>query len=822
LKSDGQTEIPVGGCTDEGTVVFRADVNDPDGDRVKLQIELRRIDEYGGDFIPRFTQESDFANTNSQVNVPAYGLVNGDYHWQARTVDEHGLASEWRSFGNNAQSATDFSVKINSLPLAVFTYSPSSPEVGQEISFDASSSHDPDGGLITCRWDFGDYTSAEGIRVKHIYANTGSYTVTLTVRDDETTQSQYSINLNIFSKDLQNTIEEIINSAKDSFDEICIGPGGVGGVSRVAWITDFFNTERDETVNKLIIDLTTEIFKVLFPIFEVKQVSALSIADYIRLKEMYPHLAEYIDMIDTDGWITAVIAKDKLEELLETAGVELLDRLKPNNFSYSDTVVSDLIAKSSKRKNSLDELKNEVLNNIGSLSQEEVNIYKDDIKGRRLGNVFIRGNYYIETLTPETLWDIKINEEGMLEVAYKLFMSTGKAFLLRCGVPLKIVNSSSAFIDTLKKINELRINEQIAGIGVKVLTDGFASTDLISRNTHQALWNIKNRAIPPLVKGEIISIENFMTVWGKEEPVQYDKWPSLFKKDIFSKVIVKNEGNIKAKFKLETQYYAKFSSGFLSHKLPFIHAETKEIEPDQPETFYVWYKEGGEGIDPKDQLISFNLFGENNGTYGLDRDVRVFGTTKILLNDVDITEEELENAKVYSYPIRSELENISENDYNLNIYLENPFDFPIQPNLTQEIPLNVDIISAGGGTVLDENISWQLELEPEERKEIEITFAARGNPATIEIPAAMLKIYDRVTDNWLEFSSNDLSFKTMLQGDFDIDGDVDFVDYAVFARHWMEQNCAEPNWCEGADLNKSGSVDLFDLAEFAEHWLEGR
>lgn len=60
-----------------------------------------------------------------------------------------------------------------------------------------------------------------------------------------------------------------------------------------------------------------------------------------------------------------------------------------------------------------------------------------------------------------------------------------------------------------------------------------------------------------------------------------------------------------------------------------------------------------------------------------------------------------------------------------------------------------------------------------------------------------------------------------IPADIDIDGDVDFVDYAIFANHWMNQNCAEPNWCGGADLNKSCSVDFYDLAEFADHWLEG-
>jgi hypothetical protein len=49
----------------------------------------------------------------------------------------------------------------------------------------------------------------------------------------------------------------------------------------------------------------------------------------------------------------------------------------------------------------------------------------------------------------------------------------------------------------------------------------------------------------------------------------------------------------------------------------------------------------------------------------------------------------------------------------------------------------------------------------------------------------------------------------------------DFVDYAVFANQWMAGNCAEPAWCEGADLNKSGKVGFEDLAIFADNWLEG-
>jgi hypothetical protein len=36
----------------------------------------------------------------------------------------------------------------------------------------------------------------------------------------------------------------------------------------------------------------------------------------------------------------------------------------------------------------------------------------------------------------------------------------------------------------------------------------------------------------------------------------------------------------------------------------------------------------------------------------------------------------------------------------------------------------------------------------------------------------------------------------------------------------MNENCAEPSWCNGADFDKSGWVDMTDLKILADHWLE--
>jgi hypothetical protein len=72
-------------------------------------------------------------------------------------------------------------------PIASFVIDQESPQVGKEVSFDASASSVgpvPKGNIVTAyRWEFGDGTTGTGRTVRHTYSAEGSYTVTLTVVD---------------------------------------------------------------------------------------------------------------------------------------------------------------------------------------------------------------------------------------------------------------------------------------------------------------------------------------------------------------------------------------------------------------------------------------------------------------------------------------------------------------------------------------------------------------------------------------------------------------------------------------------------------------
>ena len=76
-------------------------------------------------------------------------------------------------------------------PNAQFTWSPPSPDMGQTVTFDASSTTDEGASCTSCSftWDFGDSTTGTGRVVTHVFGAGGTYTVTLIATDSVGTSS---------------------------------------------------------------------------------------------------------------------------------------------------------------------------------------------------------------------------------------------------------------------------------------------------------------------------------------------------------------------------------------------------------------------------------------------------------------------------------------------------------------------------------------------------------------------------------------------------------------------------------------------------------
>ncbi len=82
-------------------------------------------------------------------------------------------------------------------PNASFEISPLNPTASEEITFDGSASGDPDGFITSYEWSFGDGENDFGEIVTHTYDESGLYTVSLFVRDDDGNVYSYTTSITI-------------------------------------------------------------------------------------------------------------------------------------------------------------------------------------------------------------------------------------------------------------------------------------------------------------------------------------------------------------------------------------------------------------------------------------------------------------------------------------------------------------------------------------------------------------------------------------------------------------------------------------------------
>ncbi|MBX7120189.1 MAG: Ig-like domain-containing protein, partial [Gemmatimonadaceae bacterium] len=116
-RTDGTTDIALGGTTPETSVRLGATVTDPDaGDQVRLEVELRPV----GEALTNTATASSVpvaAGGIASVTIP--GLTDDtQYRWQARAVDQSGRASAWVRF---SPSGATFRVALAPNAIAFLT-----------------------------------------------------------------------------------------------------------------------------------------------------------------------------------------------------------------------------------------------------------------------------------------------------------------------------------------------------------------------------------------------------------------------------------------------------------------------------------------------------------------------------------------------------------------------------------------------------------------------------------------------------------------------------------------------------------------------------
>ena len=102
----------------------------------------------------------------------------GTYDVRLSVRDDAGVA--------NSEGSDTVRIVVNAPPVAE-AGPDRSLAIGEVTTFDAAASSDADGALVDYRWDFGDGARGTGARVDYAYPRSGTYRVTLTVRDNSAT-----------------------------------------------------------------------------------------------------------------------------------------------------------------------------------------------------------------------------------------------------------------------------------------------------------------------------------------------------------------------------------------------------------------------------------------------------------------------------------------------------------------------------------------------------------------------------------------------------------------------------------------------------------
>ncbi len=113
-------------------------------------------------------------------------------------------------YGCEIFNTTGDVVQRGSSPIPIVKIMPENPSIKDLVEFNASESYDLDGNIVNYLWDFGDGSTASGQKVTHTYSSPGTYTVTLTVTDNDGLTSSISKQITVKQTDQKEQLKQQI------------------------------------------------------------------------------------------------------------------------------------------------------------------------------------------------------------------------------------------------------------------------------------------------------------------------------------------------------------------------------------------------------------------------------------------------------------------------------------------------------------------------------------------------------------------------------------------------------------------------------------
>ena len=749
LQTDGATPIAAGGTVGSGSLILAATTPGTSDQQCTVQFEVRP----GGTSFSEPGPQSDLVRGGNEARVVVSGLANQGYHWRARVLDGDGVAGPWVTFSANA---TDFIVETVNPPLALFTCSPAQVFTGDPVTFTAQAASQSG---LTFNWNFGGTQTASGAIVSQTFTQPGEVTVTLTATDPLGNQAQKSRTVSVASKNLVDRINAVAGQSQSLLDDV------LASARQAANAADYFNQDVQSAPGDIEMRAALTAVSLAMGIGDNDLDLAQRTVEWVQAS--YGNAAADRLALKVGG---IVGGKEVIRNAFETFVVKEALSVGAAGDSPSQVWVQSLANLVSQKRTEIESLRAQAVSAAGSLTPAQSALLVKELQARLLGNIALRDSYAMNASLPITFHDLKSSDESGLttyNIAQFVFsvsagLGASAVGLMAGPVAAVAAEATQSELDIFNTLASQSAEAQLLSSSISAVAQGPAVVNLVTTDIESCLTLIINsQTPPPTPAGTLVAVTPFSVgkFWTD------NLWIRWVTKQAYADVTIQNTGDQVTTYRLEAFLTKTFVTGQLPIGFVGIGQRQYDIQtavakdgislsPGRQTTVRLIFLSGDGGQVPKGQDITYTLTAHTaSGYYRQDLQSHHFGTTYIDEGGNVVDPAVIGSAFVVQNPLRASLLVFpGTNMCQLCITVQNPVETPLLMNLGQDIPLGATVINAGGATIGNNHLTWDLDMQPGEIHFVQVTLQLPTSLNDPPLTNTTASAYDAANGTWLEFS----------------------------------------------------------------------